>query len=762
MKKAKSLLMMISIFACQESVFSNSNWEKLPGPDGAKVLCMAVGGDTLLVATYHQPSVPSIESGMVYSSIDAGLTWAPVVPQSLTYVPTSIGFDGNLIYASTDYGLFSAMRGTSGWKTVIGTVGGMPINPGKILVGSGALFLGNRVSQDSGKTWVDIGPPRSTSGDVQFSALGMGSLYFGNTLGIWRSVDKGNSWIQVFNAVQKAFQPKEMVVLSNSILIHDGKTGYRSLDSGTTWTALSPAQALPKNLQSISGSGKSFFATTLDSVGEKRYWSSIDNSLTWKLISINPHIPMNPMTYVSPLADTTYSLFALENRLIAKGESGIFASTDGGLNWSPSIIGLSGGEIANLELLGNKLLVVKNTGFSISDSTLLNWRNLSVSSQYDFGNEKVDVKFDRGILVINLGPDTARKAAGLVISRDGGATWDFADIGLANPDAIEIESFQIHSWAFVGGLIIVDAGSWGVSLSSDLGKSWKPLSSMPKGEITAMEADGARIYAIIAPTGKFSSVFYSDDQGKTWNELPMPSPLPSPWPSRLRALYFSPTHIFCNADGIDNYPTGFTQVIFTEKGNHPNWRKLPVPEADENFPYGIRAFAALDNMFFVGTGKGFFYSENTGATWQPYQNGLGEDSNQVIGMVIKGDKLVASTHTGNLWTVSIPIPTTTGLRPVIKEKQQKWTLNAKGYTLVGNPFTKVVSFQLPVAANIKLSLFSAKGRLVGQVGQRRMEKGAQEIQWTAPATGDLYMYRLTVFDQENHFKIGTLNGFISP
>ena len=167
-------------------------------------------------------------------------------------------------------------------------------------------------------------------------------------------------------------------------------------------------------------------------------------------------------------------------------------------------------------------------------------------------------------------------------------------------------------------------------------------------------------------------------------------------------------------------------------------------------------------MLFVGTGKGFIYSEDTGATWRPYQNGLGEDSNQVIGMVIKGDKLVASTHTGNLWTVSIPIPTTTGMKPVIKQEQEKWISNAKGYTLVGSPFTKVVSFQLPVAANIELSLFHAKGRLVGQVGRRRMEKGAQEILWTAPATGGLYMYRLSVFDQENHFKKEILNGLISP
>jgi photosystem II stability/assembly factor-like uncharacterized protein len=149
--------------------------------------------------------------------------------------------------------------------------------------------------------------------------------------------------------------------------------------------------------------------------------------------------------------------------LLAGGEEGIFRSDDAGRTWR--IAGAAGFQVSRIEQSPHDpcqwLAVTQQGGVFGSTDCGVTFENVG------------RVGVDRNLFDIAYDPTDAKRIAvagwgpGVVVSEDGGKTWQPRNAGLPRPEAISLVFDPTHS-----GRLYAAINEDGLYVSNDAGKTW--------------------------------------------------------------------------------------------------------------------------------------------------------------------------------------------------------------------------------------------------------------------------------------------------
>lgn len=505
----------------------------------------------------------------VYRSRDGGESWSalPQIPP-LTYVHGMFAHRGALLVVNTparDVFRYSD-TGTAWTPVVIRAENSLFSTPRYFAADDSALYVGGRgllKSMDGGKTWTDLmGALYSAyirfqinpSGNVSSLLAGNGRLYAGVEGGVYRSSDRGSTWSPML-IVDSNAAFSALALAGDALLAGNVVEGIWRIPLDAS--PASRIEGFGKGVSVIRGSDSGVFASSPGGL-----YRSVDGGRTWGLTGFLR-------------GDWEIGILTSRNGAIHAGGRGspLYRSLDQGASWvlNSEIPALFW--IKSMTWNGDSLFAVSGQGANdlyVSEDGGTDWVRL--------GGDQDSLEFETvsasaGTLYASA-LDSRFQTCVLIRSQDQGRTWspaaDRIENGRAIIGSLAFGPSSIHAGSD-SGYYRIDAATGKVNASALKGKSILKL--------TALEG---RLFA----SGTGSDVWYSQDQGLTWEK-----------------------------------PTVAVPWI----GN-------------------VTAFAGEAQTAYAGTlGSGVYRSTNGGSSWEPFHTG-GLDP-KVSSLVLEGGRLYAGTPT---------------------------------------------------------------------------------------------------------------------
>ena len=283
-------------------------------------------------------------------------------------------------------------------------------------------------SNDSGRTWSNpdyFGTlyKKLISG-VLVGSTGTYLICGTNSLdqgAVWRSVDQGDTWVQVktngdkFNRIIESYYNSSVIFALSSSNGINGKI-FRSTDDGITWTELTLSSVYDFVPVSFS---ERWLASVVDGL---RY--SDDNGDTWQTAYTTSNNPIYDIQYPPNGSNTAVAVFT----------GGILLSTDRGENWSNVLaesfqtgarlsIGSDGNGICFDGYLAGNQKQYKTTDFGAT------WVFNGNFTNYEFND----------LLTINQNLIILTTDTGIYVSTDFGSTFTQTSINIKSNDINYVE-----------------------------------------------------------------------------------------------------------------------------------------------------------------------------------------------------------------------------------------------------------------------------------------------------------------------------------
>jgi photosystem II stability/assembly factor-like uncharacterized protein len=309
----------------------------------------------------------------------------------------------------------------------------------------------------------------------------------------------------------------------------------------------------------------------------------------------------------------------------------------------------------------------------------------------------------------------------LMNSTDMGASWNTATWfvqGTNNP------IFSADAAVDVAGNLYSCGPGTGVIRSSDAGVTWTWL-PCPGQTFTRMHVSGSGIivvqtpYAESYPYRQYYFTRISTDGGASWNQS-------SPGSSTTQLYEYGST-------GNGYLYAGTATGVYRSTNYGGPWELTGLTLPD------IRSFAVnSSNALFAGSAtRGVFTSPDFGATWIPFSAGLTDSAIASLYCDTEGF-LFAGTATEGIFRTALK---TTGVGTLANPVPAAFAL----FQNYPNPFnpTTVVSCQLPVASNVKLTVYDLLGREVALLFDGRLGVGVHRFTFNgAGLASGAYLCRL--------------------
>jgi photosystem II stability/assembly factor-like uncharacterized protein len=504
-----------------------------------------------------------------YLSRTSGDAWTKSTPGMTTFVTRRLAISGanpDLYFAGTSDAVYrSTNRGVT-WSRVDGGVAtGYPVmaleaDPSNA---SDVLFSlsgtrGTYRSTDGGATFTsaDVGLPYGTPNDLSFARdpghAGRAFIALTND-GLYRSEDRGATWTsfglntQTVRAVEPApsdsgyvyaagatqtyfLDPSvgswqaatvgpanpilSLAVDPNSKLVayagadHPGTAGntggaYKTTDGGRSWTRLA---GVLDQLDVVAlaahptASGVVWAAT--DNGGVFR---TDDGGATWNELS--NYGTVADLTNVNvPDPSNAFLLFA------GTEGYGVQASVDGGRSFVPRVTGLAN-------------LYIDAVAFDpATPSTMYAGSGAGLFKSTDSGNtwSATPITSGRVTDILTMNEGTVKRiwitvqGEGVAASSDGGATFTMSSTGLGS---LDLTSLALENVGLVKRIWITARGGQGVAYSDDYGQSWRDASGngLVDRDVNSLAIQTGTVKRIWITAD--SGVFFSEDEGLSWNEL---------------------------------------------------------------------------------------------------------------------------------------------------------------------------------------------------------------------------------------------------
>ena len=507
-------------FRSQPAIAGQNSWTS-NGPYGGSISVIAadsINSTTLYAGTYV---------GGIFKSTDGGSKWVPANVGLANKSVRNIVIDSRdprILYVGTDSGLFKTTDGARSWSDTgvsdgfIWATAISPSNPQILFVCSGKFVpYGDPINNlyrtsDGGKTWtaVTIGLPAGNIGPVTLDPGNDATVYVAVSNRLFRSRDSGGTWTEigagsingspasilvdptaagiVFLATysdgifkssdggdtwspanQGLTSPYLRVIVEKQSLLYavSDVAVFRSEDHGATWTPLGLAGLrFPPllNTMAISGSVSHVFY-----VGTFRgLFKSMDDGSTWASASTGINA-VQVWTVAMPPGTGAVAF--------AGGSGGVYKTSDRGASWEPKVDGLHYAS----EILS--LAIDPTSPNRVYAGAVLCCGIYKTMNGGDLWNRVFQTGWVTSI-VVDPKRSTRAFAAdafqGVSLTRDEGATWTPANVGIAYqrtfPTALAIDpertdilylATAAYSEFNVGGVFKTVDGGNGWMLASD-------------------------------------------------------------------------------------------------------------------------------------------------------------------------------------------------------------------------------------------------------------------------------------------------------
>jgi hypothetical protein len=330
--KSKFILLLAVFFFIPQ--FAQLQWNKIVSFPDRYVTDIMITNNAIYACTLSGGVAKSTDAGATWNFYSGGINFYPAnrITQILEYQGKLLISTGDGVYQSTNGGVDWVKKSTG------------------LIVGGGATFVFSESIFDSGN-----------------------GLLTGCHTGIYRSTDGAETWSLAYSSGTHVY--------AKNLTFHSGKlfaaretnntpNGFVSNDSGRTWSNLTQLSFPTITFYSESGM---LWAGTIHGA-----WLSTNDGANW----VSRSNGLSPDPYNS-------SFIRVNNVLISSleaGGSGMYKTTDNGLNWLPFEEGLPFLTAINeLLLLGNDLLAATSEGIykrPVSNLTSAQHNVISVTNDF--------------------------------------------------------------------------------------------------------------------------------------------------------------------------------------------------------------------------------------------------------------------------------------------------------------------------------------------------------------------------------------------
>ena len=532
-----------------------------------------------------------------------------------------------------------------------GTIHSFAVHP---LTGTefAGIFGGLYKSVDKGNTWTYTALQAATLFDMAVNNKGY--LFAGDQSGVARTTDEGMSWSFSTNIHEIVFSVAVNRANQNVYAGTKGGYIYRSTDEGISWTVVHGATLFDTDVLGMCGTASG--AMLAGTYGNGMYRSN-DNGATW--------VRVGQATLPSGIVSLAYDPV---NTMAYAGAGKIFRSSDDGVNWTgydlPDQMTIY--SIA-LNSLGR---VVAGTDEGVYQSLDFGATWQAFNGTLPAGNVRAVCLIDslpailagvendglyrspitvptwsqRGLkspAVFFLGPDhEGRIFAGtndsVFVTTDKGSTWTTSNTGIPTQFTNAIVSYET----------LLFAGTRrGVYYSDNQGSLWTERNNgLGNTPITALAADAQR-NRLFAGTAK--NLFTSTDEGLTWIA------------SNTGLVDSSITALAVNLINGDAFAGTQTEGVYRSMDGGRSWTAANGGWNNPNV--NTLAVANQSGTLFAGTsGQGVYRTTNNGTDWNESNGGLPNaagiyvqdivvDSMNRIYIGLFGDGVYRTTDDGLTW-----------------------------------------------------------------------------------------------------------------
>lgn len=440
------------------------------------------------------------------------------------------------------------------------------------------------------------------------------TLYAGTPDGVYRSVNSGTTW-----TATTATSPRDVLSLAidpaTPATLYAGTLEegvFRSRDSGATWTLVNAGIGTAVVGALVIDRATS---TTLYACSNRGVFRSTDSGDHW--IEADTGITAGPSAGTGILTRRVTSLVidpVSSSALYASSYYGVFRSSDSGNHWTEvdtGIAGISEGDGTphrNVTSLAADpttptVLYAGTDGTGVFKSTDKgdHWTAVNTGlTDLHVGPLAINYSYNYGPIVpVTLYVSTGD---GIFCSVNGGTTWTVANTGTANHAMALAVDLQTP------GVVYAGTDGAGVFRSADAGDHWTAVNTgLPYVRVTSLAVDPVSRGTIYAGTD--SGVFRSRDSGATWTAANAGI---SEWgvnclviDPHTPAILYVGTHngVYRSTDSGDRWTAANTGITKT---------RIAVLAINPHAP----------TTLYAGTNLGVFRSTNSGATWAAIDAGL--------------------------------------------------------------------------------------------------------------------------------------------
>ncbi len=168
----------------------------------------------------------------IFSSSDQGNTWTGILPSDVNGSIDAIMTEGNIIYAAISPGISISFNNGINWTPSVHSDNSIEtiVKIGQSVIA--ASFTGQIfITDDTGATW-----DTSYAGFyINEMAVVDSVLYAGGMNGVFRSYDKGQTWIQVYNSTNYNERFIETLKVINTCIFAGTQGGFVYSKNGNDW-----------------------------------------------------------------------------------------------------------------------------------------------------------------------------------------------------------------------------------------------------------------------------------------------------------------------------------------------------------------------------------------------------------------------------------------------------------------------------------------------------------------------------------------------
>ncbi len=681
-------------------------------------------------------------SGGIFQSSDRGISWTPIFDDNpslsigdiaidrqnpnLLYVGTgesnagggSLAYDGNGIYKSDD-------AGTS-WKSCgleeVGSIGRIVIDPNDAdivtVAAMGHLFSNNTQrgvfqSRDGGDSWqqklflsdstgaIDLAI-HPQNGDILYAAMWErirrphNRQYGGATSGLYRSVDGGESWIELTVGLPDQAAEKGRIGISISesdpdilYAVYAGTAGnlqgiYKTTDGGESWSAI--------NINGIANVPFMwwFGKITIDPndpdvvyVASIDMFRTIDGGDNWEQVFADAHVDHHAL-YIHPQ----------NSDLVINGN-------DGGVNigvlpdmfFSQFASGISNFQFYTCEINPHNPSILyggaQDNGTNIQEDDTDSWRRL-------FGGD--------GFVVL-IDPNDADQLylefqnGNIFGSSDGGITFYNATRGITGaanwkaPIAMDPNQTEVLYTGTQSLFRTTDKANQWTKISDDLVNADNPSGNLEFGTLTTIDVSSHDSDVIYIGTDD-GNAWVTRDGGSSYTDIS--EGLPQRWMTSISHDPLDPAGVYISVSGF-RFGESLAQVYYSDDYGS-TWDAIgsPLPDIPVNDVLGD---PEISGTAYAATDIGVYVTEDRGNTWQR----MGTDMPVVPITDIDIDQgsrtLAAASYGRGMYTYDLPKFTAT------------IETNSITYSIYPNPVTDYVN--VDTDEHVKLiEIYDVEGKLV--------------------------------------------------